>query len=153
LSCIAGVAGRASQSQFLRYTRLHIETRSSFAGTILSVLCNRGFMTSAPGTGAAGRGKETSLVTNKKRAARGEGGSSSLQSSDAARKDAAVVAAETLAPIVETSWDPYQVWLTRVKQPREQSARKRRQVRGAAEQAPAEESSETARLGTLTIVR
>ena len=74
------------------------------------------------------------MVNNNKRATRGEGGSSSLQSSDAARRDGVeVVAAETQAPIVETSWDPYQVWLTRVKQPREQSVRLRRQGRTASQ--------------------
>ncbi len=93
------------------------------------------------------------MSNHNRRAARGEGGSSSPQSSDTARRDAAVGAAETQAPIVDTSWDPYQVWLTRVKQPREQSARKRRQARGAAEQASAAELSETARLRALTIVR
>jgi len=111
-------------------------------------------MTSASGTGAAGREKEMSLINNKNRAARGESGLSSLQSGDAARKDGAdVVSAETQAPIVDTSWDPYQVWLTRVKQPREQSARTRRQARGVAEQPPAADLSDTARLRTLTIVR
>lgn len=94
-----------------------------------------------------------SLINNK-RAARGEGGSSSLQSGDAARKDGVdVVSAETRAPIVDTSWDPYQVWLTRVKQPREQSARTRRQARGVADQPSAPDLSETARLRALTIVR
>ena len=93
-------------------------------------------------------------MNNNKRATRGEGGSSSLQSDDAVRRDDAnVISAETLAPIVDTSWDPYQVWLTRVKQPREQSARTRRQARGVAEQPSAPDLSETARLRALTIVR
>lgn len=94
------------------------------------------------------------MVNNKIRAARGEGGSSSLQSSDTARRDGMeVVAAETQAPIVDSSWDPYQVWLTRVKQPREQSARTRRMARGVADQSPTPDLSETARLRALTIVR
>ena len=95
-----------------------------------------------------------SLVNNKSRAARGEGGSSSLQSGDAARPDGMeAVSSGTRAPIVDTSWDPYQVWLTRVKQPREQSARARRQARDVADQPSAPDLSETARLRTLTIVR
>jgi len=149
---MARASGRASRSQFLRYNRLHIETRSSFAGASLSAFDVHGFIPSALGTGAAGREKEMSLSNNFKRATGGEGGSSSLQSSDAARRDAAVVDAETPAPIVDTSWDPYQVWLTRVKQPREQSARTRRQARAAAEPLPDPDLSETARLRTLTIV-
>jgi hypothetical protein len=94
------------------------------------------------------------LIKNNRRAARGEGGSSSLQFVDAARKDGVgVVSAETQSPSVEPSWDPYQVWLTRVKQPREQSAHTRRQVRLASEQPAAPDLSDTARLRTLTIVR
>ena len=115
---------------------------------------NRGFTTSASGTGAAYREKEMSLINNNKRATGGEGGSSSLHSGDAARRGGEdVVAAETQVPVVESSWDPYQVWLTRVKQPREQSARTRRQARGVAEQPPASDLSETARLRALTIAR
>jgi hypothetical protein len=118
------------------------------------VIGNRGFTSSASGTGAAGREKEMSLINNKSRAARGEGGLSSLQSTDATRRDGAeVVSAEPQAPIVEASWDPYQVWLTRVKQPREQSARTRRQARDVADQSSTTDLSETARLRTLTIVR
>ena len=94
------------------------------------------------------------LANNNSRAAQGESGLSSLQSSDGARRDGEdCVSAETQAPIVETSWDPYQVWLTRVKQPREQSARTRRQARSGAEQVPAPDLSETARLRTLTTGR
>ena len=94
------------------------------------------------------------MVNDSKRAARGEGGSSSLQSSDAVSRDGVeVVASETQAPVVEASWDPYQVWLTRVKQPREQSARTRRRARGVADQPSAPDLSETARLRALTIVR
>jgi hypothetical protein len=118
------------------------------------VIGNRGFTTSAPGTGAAGREKEMSLVNNNSRAARGEGGLSSLHSGGTARGEGAEsVAPESQAPIVETSWDPYQVWLTRVQQPREQSAHKQRQARAAAEQLSATNLSETARLRALTIVR
>jgi len=91
------------------------------------------------------------LANNNRRAEQGEK-SSSLQSSDAARRDGAdVVSAETQVPIVDTSWDPYQVWLTRVKQPRELSARKRRQASAVPVQAPVVDLSETARLRTLTI--
>ena len=119
--------------------------------TSLTVIGNRGFTTSASGTGAAGREKETSLVNNKNRAAQGEGGSSSPQSGDAARRESAgIVSAETQAPIVDTSWDPYQVWLTRVKQPREQSARKRRQPKATVEQPAPTDISDTARLRALT---
>jgi hypothetical protein len=45
------------------------------------------------------------------------------------------------------------VWLTRVKQPREQSAHTRRQAREVADQSPVTDLSDTARLRTLTIVR
>lgn len=102
--------------------------------------------------GCSGREKEMSLADNNKRATGSEGGSSSLQSGDAVRKDGVQVnSAETQTPIVESSWDPYQVWLTRVKQPREQSARTRRQARGTVEPPPAADLSETARLRALTI--
>lgn len=86
-------------------------------------------------------------------AAPGESGASTLQASDAARTDGVdVISTEAQAPIVETSWDPYQVWLTRVKQPRELSAR--RQPRSIpAEPASRTDLSETARLRTLTITR
>ena len=148
---MASVRFRANRGVHLRYNRFDPETWSSQPGA--SLAASR-FTTSASGTGAAGREKEMSLVNNNKRATRGEGGSSSLQSGDAARRDGAdVVSAETLAPIVDTSWDPYQVWLTRVKQPREQSARTRRQARGLAEPPTAADISETARLRALTIVR
>ena len=94
------------------------------------------------------------MANNNHRATQGESGLSSLQKGDAARRDGAEeISAETQAPIVDTSWDPYQVWLTRVKQPREQSARLRRQARAVAEQPPATDLSDTARLRTLTIVR
>ena len=95
-----------------------------------------------------------SLANNNDRATQGESGLSSLQKGDAARRDGAeVISAETQAPVIEASWDPYQVWLTRVKQPREQSARTRRQARGVAEQPPTPDLSETARLRALTIGR
>lgn len=82
------------------------------------------------------------------RAARGEGGLSSLQSSEAGRRGrTGEVSAETRAPAdVETSWDPYQVWLTRVKEPREQS--ERRQSRPAAAK-----PVKTAALGETTTLR
>ena len=94
------------------------------------------------------------MAKNNHRAARGESGLSSLLTGDAARRDSVeVVSAETQAPIVDTSWDPYQVWLTRVKQPREQSVRLRRQGRTASEQTKAPDLSETARLRTLSVSR
>ena len=95
------------------------------------------------------------MVNNHNRAAQGEKDLSSLQSSEAGRGgNMTEVAAETRAPAaVEASWDPYQVWLTRVKQPREQSVRTRRQARAVAEQPSSPDLSETARLRALTIVR
>ena len=142
---------KADRSVRLRYNRFHPETWSSQPGASLAA---SGFTTSASGKGAADREKEMSLINNNKRATRGEGGSSSLQSGDAERRESVdVVSAETQAPIVEASWDPYQVWLTRVKQPREQSAHTRRQARGVADQSSAPDLSETARLRTLTVVR
>ena len=95
------------------------------------------------------------MPNNNNRAARGESGLSSLEKGDTVRGNGAeTVAAESQAPVVEQSWDPYQVWLTRVKQPREQSARKRKQPRAVAEQSPAApDVSDAARLRALTIVR
>jgi hypothetical protein len=94
------------------------------------------------------------VTKNSIRAVGGEGGSLSSAKCDTAdREGAAEVSAETQAPIVETSWDPYQVWLTRVKQPREQSVRTRRQGRVVAEQPSSPDLSETARLRALTVVR
>ena len=94
------------------------------------------------------------MINNDNRAVQGEDGSSSLKSSDAARRDGAGdMSTESQAPIVEASWDPYQVWLTRVKQPREQSARRQPRARAIVEQAPAPDLSETARLRTLTTGR
>ena len=61
-------------------------------------------------------------------AAWGEGNLSSPQSSEArCAGGTGELFAESPAPVVDVvaSWDPYQVWLTRVKEPREQSARKR----------------------------
>lgn len=108
---------------------------------------------SVPGAGAAGREMEMSLINNK-RATGGVGGSSSLQSGDAVRRDGVdFVSAETQAPAVESSWDPYQVWLTRVKQPRDQSTRTRGLARSVANQSSAPDISETARLRALTIAR
>jgi len=83
-------------------------------------------------------------------AARGEGDLSSLQTSEAGTGKTGELAAEACAPAdVAASWDPYQVWLTRVKQPREQSAR--RQSRPVAvESATTTDLSETARLRALS---
>lgn len=94
------------------------------------------------------------MASNSSRAPRGEGGVSSLQSDDVARRDGdGIGSMEVQAPIVETSWDPYDVWLTRVKQPREQSVRVRPQARAEDEQPSTPDLSETARLRTLTITR
>jgi len=49
-------------------------------------------------------------------------------------------------------WDPYQVWLTRVQQPREQTARRRpRQTAG--DTTSSTDLSETARLRTLSALQ
>jgi len=96
------------------------------------------------------------LANKNSRAAQGESGLSSLHNGDAGRGDRVddVRSAETQAPAAaEASWDPYQVWLTRVKQPREQSVRMRRQGRTASEQPSSTDLSETARLRTLTMAR
>ena len=94
------------------------------------------------------------MANNDHRATQGESGLSSPQKSDAARRDVAeVTSAESLVPIVDTSWDPYQVWLTRVKQPREQSARMRRQARVISEHPSTPDLSDTARLRALTIAQ
>ena len=94
------------------------------------------------------------MVKNSVRADRGESGLSSPGAGEAASGEcAAQFSAETWTPIIDASWDPYQVWLTRVKQPREQSARTRRQARAVAEQPSAPDLSDTARLRTLTITR
>ena len=55
----------------------------------------------------------------------------------------------TVADTANLAWDPYQVWLTRVKQPREQSARDRVQRRRDETQSTVN-TSETARLRALT---
>jgi hypothetical protein len=90
------------------------------------------------------------LANNNIHAARGEGDLSSLQSSEAGSGRTGELAAEACAPAeVAASWDPYQVWLTRVKQPREQS--ERRQSRPVAvESAKTTDLSETARLRALS---
>ena len=83
----------------------------------------------------------------------GERGLSSLQSTAAERTDSAEVdAAESSAPVVDASWDPYQVWLTRVKQPREHSARLRKQGRPADHTPVSPDTSDTARLRALSPV-
>jgi len=84
----------------------------------------------------------------------GERGASSLRSTAAERTDSAAVhAAESSAPIVAASWDPYQVWLTRVKQPREHSARMRKQERQVVDHSPVSaDISDTARLRALSPV-
>jgi len=92
------------------------------------------------------------VANDQHRAAKGEKSLSSLQSGEAAAGEKmARVADETQAsPAADASWDPYQVWLTRVKQPREQSARRRsRPV--TVEPAGTVDLSETARLRALSI--
>lgn len=66
------------------------------------------------------------MLNNNDRAARGEGDLSPLQSSEAGcRGKAGELSMEKRVPAdVATPWDPYQVWLTRVKQPREQMERR-----------------------------
>lgn len=59
--------------------------------------------------------------------------------------------ADARTPAATTqSWDPYQVWLTRVKEPRERSARTRMLERGAIESAVPADLGDTARLRTLS---
>jgi len=90
------------------------------------------------------------LANNYNRAARGERRLSSLQSGDAghggkmSERSADTRASDDAA----ASWDPYQVWLTRVKQPREQS--ERTQSRSVAvESAKASSRNETTTLRSL----
>jgi hypothetical protein len=68
-----------------------------------------------------------------------------------AGRESAAPAGPGTALVTETSWDPYEVWVTRVKQPREESVRTRRQERAAAEQPTATDLSDTARLRILTL--
>jgi len=83
----------------------------------------------------------------------GERGLSSLRSTAVERTDSAEVhAAESGAPVVAAAWDPYQVWLTRVKQPREHSARLRKQERPAEHTPASVNTSDTARLRALSPV-
>lgn len=49
----------------------------------------------------------------------------------------------------QPTWDPYQVWLTRVKQPREQTVRRRQLGKAEGVVAPATDISDTARLRIL----
>ena len=48
------------------------------------------------------------------------------------------------------AWDPYQVWLTRVKQPRDQTTRMRKLERQGRQPQLPTDTSETARLRALT---
>lgn len=76
-----------------------------------------------------------------------EGGSSSFPSA-AVGAGARKTAGGAPVPVVEASWDPYQVWLTRVKQPREQSAQRRL----TPDEAPVvDDLSETARMRALSV--
>jgi len=92
------------------------------------------------------------VANTDKHAARGERALSSPESSEAEYKDGSeATSAETQASAVTGSWDPYQVWLTRVKQPREQQqARRRRQERVLVEPTGSPDTSDTARLRALT---
>jgi len=94
-----------------------------------------------------------SLSKKSDHAFNGERGPSSLRSTAVERTDSAAVhAAEGSAPVVADSWDPYQVWLTRVKQPREHSARLRKQERPADRSPVSPDTSDTARLRALSPV-
>jgi len=96
---------------------------------------------------------EMSLRKKSDHAFNGERGASSLRSTAAERTDSAAVhAAESSAPVVAATWDPYQVWLTRVKQPREHSARMRKQERQAEQTPVSTDTSDTARLRVLSPV-
>ena len=87
-------------------------------------------------------------------AALGESGASTLRSNeDAHDAGAHVHAAENPAPVIDTTWDPYQVWLTRVKQPRDQTARQRVLQRSTTELPASTDLSETARLRILSAAR
>jgi hypothetical protein len=56
------------------------------------------------------------------------------------------------APVGDSSWDPYQVWLTRVKRPREQSMRtERREPVVSVPPSPSPDLSDTARMRILTL--
>ena len=91
-----------------------------------------------------------SLSKKSDHAFNGERGPSSLRSTAVERTDSAAVhAAESSAPVVAASWDPYQVWLTRVKQPREQSVRIRKQPRQVDRPPVSADTSDTARLRAL----
>lgn len=87
-------------------------------------------------------------------AAHGESGASTLRSNGEVCNDIAEVhAAENPAPVVDTTWDPYQVWLTRVKQPRDQTARLRVLQRSTTEMPASADLSETSRLRVLSPAR
>ena len=53
-------------------------------------------------------------------------------------------------PAVALPWDPYEVWLTRVKEPRERSARTRSQERHALDRPVPADLGDTARLRILS---
>jgi hypothetical protein len=91
-----------------------------------------------------------SMPSNNDRGPRREVELSSLPSAvEAAGGGMAANAPGGSVPVVEASWDPYEVWLTRVKQPREQSAR--RLGATAPHDAPiVTDLSETARLRALS---
>lgn len=61
-------------------------------------------------------------------------------------------AATSPALSIGTSWDPYEVWLTRVKQPRDRSARQGTAERAEVEPPVPTDLSDTARLRALTLV-
>ncbi len=94
------------------------------------------------------------MAGNNDRGAHREDGPSSPGSVAAGAADGAGQVAEGApVPVVQASWDPYQVWLTRVKQPREQSARRHFPQAPEPHDVPiVTELSETARLRALSVV-
>lgn len=91
------------------------------------------------------------MAGNNDRGIRREDALSSLPSAVArAGEGAEKVAAGAPVAVVQASWDPYQVWLTRVKQPREQSAQRRLPPAAPVDAPIVTDLSETARLRTLS---
>jgi hypothetical protein len=114
-------------------------------GSSLSTTGNCGYTTKASGTGADCGQREISLRKEEQCAALGEGGKASVRSNGGKTVNGIeVCSAAVAAPVVATSWDPYQVWLTRVKQPRDQYSRMRRQERRTLEHPVTEYSDEAA---------
>jgi hypothetical protein len=93
-----------------------------------------------------------SMAGNNDRGSRREKGLSSLPASAADERAGVETGDAALPPpIVEAAWDPYQVWLTRVKQPREESVQRRSPPPQASDHVPVVvDLSETARLRALS---